>query len=355
MNVSALTTGKPPVPVTTAAGAPERATVSARVVGMATVVAWLGMVLALGLSAAILGRMALGASAPWQDDRRVAAIAIVLAVMQACLILALRVSRRERRPARAESTGDPPADLLHASRLAVVGQLSASIAHEINQPLGAILSNADAAAILLAAPEPDLVELRSIVADIRSDGLRASEVVRQVRTLARKRPPDFMELDLQDVCRQALHLCVPVANRRGVRILTRFDPQGLPVHGDPVLLRQMLLNLLLNALDALAGVHRSRAVVEVSATMRDEGGVVIVVRDHGYGIREQDLGRLFDTFFTTKEHGLGLGLPIVRSIIESHGGRITASNHPAGGAEFRITIPPAAAPDEACQPARALR
>lgn len=232
-------------------------------------------------------------------------------------------------------------ELLHTSRLAAVGQLSASIAHEINQPLGAILSNADAAELMLAKADPDLDEVRMILADIRKDGLRASEVVRQVRVLAQKRQPTFIEVDLEDVSKEILQLVAPIAESRGVTISTEFCSETLRVHGDPVLLRQVLLNLFLNAMDALVDEPESQAMIKFSTTLSQPGDVEISVRDYGNGLPESQLNNVFDAFYTTKEHGLGLGLAIVRSIIEFHSGHIHAANHPDGGAVFRFTIPTA--------------
>ncbi|KAA0889962.1 sensor histidine kinase [Pusillimonas sp. ANT_WB101] len=150
---------------------------------------------------------------------------------------------------------------------------------------------------------------------------------------------DIREIDLQDVCRDVLHLIVPTARHYGVAVVTNFDSRELLVCADPTLLQQAMLNLLLNALDALVGVPEARAVIELRVTSLQSGEVEILVRDHGNGVPKRYLDQLFDTYFTTKMHGLGLGLPIVRSIVESHGGRIKAENHPEGGAVFRFTIP----------------
>ncbi len=303
-----------------------------------SVAAWLGLLLVLGLPVVNASEAALGEPAFWADYRWGMVAVVVLAVVQGLVITALLVKRRAHLKAESKKS-DHRTELLHTSRLAVVGQLSASIAHEINQPLGAILSNADAVELMLATAEPDLSEMRLILADIRKDGLRASGVVRQIETLARKRPLEFMEINLQDLCKDILYLVVPIARRRGVTIRTHFDPHVLLVRGDPVLLRQAILNLMLNAMDALVDVPAPQAVIELSTSSSRSGEPEVAVRDHGTGVPERYLGQLFDAFFTTKMHGLGLGLPIVRSIIESHGGRILVENHPEGGAVFRFTVP----------------
>ncbi|WP_309044512.1 sensor histidine kinase [Marinobacter sediminicola] len=282
----------------------------------------------------------------WPVEHWQAIVLIAMVVVQGLLIVALLLKRRlcsEGRNTMAEGR----VELLHASRLTVVGQLSASIAHEINQPLGAILSNADAAELMLAKADPDLDEVRLILADIRKDGLRASEVVRQVRTLVQKRKPKFIEFDLQVVAREILQLVAPIAESRGVTILTEFSSEAVHVRGDPVLLRQAMLNLLLNAMDALMDLPESQAKIKFSAALPQPGRVDVVVRDYGNGLPELQRDNLFSAFFTTKEHGLGLGLPIVRSIVEFHGGRIHAENHSDGGALFRFTIPAAYVAGEA--------
>lgn len=244
-----------------------------------------------------------------------------------------------------DSTAQYHAELFHTSRLVVVGQLSASIAHEINQPLGAIMSNADAAELMLNQSHPDLDEVRLILADINKDCQRASQVVRQVRALAHKRQSELAEVDLTDLSREVLQLVRPIATRQGVTIRTNFGVQDMRVYGDAVLLRQAILNLLLNAVDALVDVPESQAIIELCATLSQPGKIEIVVRDYGNGVPESQLSRLFEAFFTTKPDGLGLGLPIVRSIIEYHDGRIAAENHPDGGALFRLILPRVDTPD----------
>ncbi|WP_298447087.1 ATP-binding protein [uncultured Marinobacter sp.] len=285
------------------------------------------------------GRFWLGGN--WQTI-----VLIAMLVVQGMLIAALLLELRTRSKTK-NTMAEGRVKLLHASRLTVVGQLSASIAHEINQPLGAILSNADAAELMLAKADPDFDEVRLILADIRTDGLRASEVVRQVRALAQKRQPRFIEFDLQDVTRDILQLVAPIAESRGVTILTDFNSETLRVRGDPVLLRQAMLNLLLNAIDALMDVPESQAKIKFTTALSQPGSVDIMVRDYGNGLPESQLDNLFNAFFTTKEHGLGLGLPIVRTIVEFHDGRIHAENHSDGGALFHFTIPTADVTGEA--------
>ena len=227
--------------------------------------------------------------------------------------------------------------LAHASRLAVMGELTASIAHEINQPLGAILSNADAAELLLEADPGRLDEVRRILADIRKDDLRASQVIRRMRELLGKRALERQPLDLNEVTSGVLQLLGADAARRGVALETDLAP-GLPaVHGDRVHLQQVLLNLLLNGMEAMADTPAPQRRLAVR-TARSDSGVEVAVTDSGPGIPPERLPRLFDSFFTTKQDGMGLGLSIARSIVEAHGGRIWAENRADGGATLRFAL-----------------
>jgi len=228
--------------------------------------------------------------------------------------------------------------LAHAGRVALMGELTALIAHEVNQPLGAILSNADAAELLLQAGPGRLDEVRRILADIRKDDLRASEVVRRIRELVRPQELERRPLDLNEVVAGVLQLIGPEAARRGVVVEPALAPALPAVHGGRIHLQQVLLNLLLNAIEAMADTPESRRRVAVR-TARMAGGVEVSVSDAGHGIPPERLSRLFDSFFTTKKDGMGMGLSIARSIIEAHGGRIWAEANPAGGATFRFTVP----------------
>lgn len=237
-------------------------------------------------------------------------------------------------------------ELANASRLSIVGELTASLAHEINQPLGAILSNADAAELLLSDPSPALDEIKQILVDIRRDGVRASDVIRHVRKLVRKRELEFERLDANTIAIEVVELLAAEARNRRIPIALSVCPQPVYVYGDRALIEQMLINLVTNAMDSIDAVAAERGtsyaavpiVLGVSST--SHGEIEFRVVDTGTGIPIERLEHLFDSFYTSKAHGMGLGLSIARSIVEAHGGRIRAENNRGGGATFRATFPP---------------
>lgn len=230
-------------------------------------------------------------------------------------------------------------DLAHLNRVAAMSELAASIAHELNQPLAGILSNAQAAERLLARTPPDVAEARAALADIADDGRRAGRVIQRMRAMLRKGEPSEGEQDLNELVRSVSRLVASAALLRGATVRAELA-QGLPrVAGDGVKLSQVLLNLVVNALDAVA--HRPPAEREVVVRTSAGGGgaVEVSVKDSGEGIALAELERIFEPFFTTKAQGLGVGLAISRSIIEAHGGRLWAENDPFGGATLRFTLP----------------
>ena len=270
-------------------------------------------------------------------------VAMVVFLLQAGLIAGLLFERRRRR--RMElAVQQQRCELAHASRLAVAGELTGAIAHEINQPLGAILSNADAADLLLASGADRRDELRAILADIRQDNLRASEVIRRLRALLAKQPLDWHPFDLNDAVRELEPVLRAEARRRGVALDLRLAATATVLVGDRVQIQQVLLNLALNAMDAANGLPEARRTVAVSVE-RDADRLALVVRDQGLGIAPEHLPQLFDSFFSTKPQGMGLGLSITRTLVEAHGGRIWAESGAGSGsgagAVFRVEWPAA--------------
>jgi signal transduction histidine kinase len=256
---------------------------------------------------------------------------------QSALIIALLSQRARRR--RAEIVAQQQhMDLAHASRLTMVGELTASIAHEINQPLGAIL-NAETAEILVESKQPHLEEVQKVLADIRKDDLRASEVIRRMRELLRKRELELKLIDLNAAASDVLRLVDGETHRRGVEIDKQFADTIPVVRGDVIHLQQVLLNLILNGMEAMSESSESNRRLTIRTAYDDKGNVEVAVEDSGPGIPSDQLPRLFDSFFTTKTHGMGLGLSIVGSIVEAHGGRIWAENNSSSGACFRFALP----------------
>jgi C4-dicarboxylate-specific signal transduction histidine kinase len=227
--------------------------------------------------------------------------------------------------------------LQHASRLGMLGELTASIAHEVNQPLGAILSNADAASMLLDHADPPLDEVREILADIRRDDLRAGEVIRQVRSMVARGDPPMVSLDPAALARGVAALVRHDCKRRSISLACETPARVPAIHGAKVQLEQVLLNLLLNAMDALKEAPKRE--IRLTVETNRHGQVEISVCDSGPGIPAELSTRIFESFFSTKSDGMGLGLALSRSIAEAHGGQLTAENDPAGGARFRLTLP----------------
>jgi len=229
-------------------------------------------------------------------------------------------------------------NLTHVSRLAVVGELTAMVAHEINQPLGAILSNADAAEMLLETPDPPLDEIRQILSDIRRSDLRASEAVLRIRALLNKHEIQLQPVDLNGTIEDVLRLTAADLRRAEVEVRTELVSSLPPVSGDRVYLQQVLLNLFVNAMDAMKDTPVADRLLTVSTRLDDSGAIEVVVTDNGHGIPPDKLSGIFESFYSTKTDGMGLGLSIARSIVRTHGGRIWAENRRERGAAFHVTL-----------------
>jgi len=233
--------------------------------------------------------------------------------------------------------------LAHTSRVSMMGQLASALAHELNQPLGAILRNAEAAELFLQHDPPELDELRPILADIRADDQRARDVIERLRALLKRRSIEPRALAVAELLGNIAVLTRVDAAARRVTLEIESG-SGLPqVMGDWVHLQQVLLNLVLNAMDAIDGAPGNSRRIAVRAHYPGGLEVEVAVSDSGHGIVPEKLGTIFEPFFTTKENGMGIGLSISRTIIEAHGGRIWAENSVPEGATFRFTLPTAEA------------
>jgi signal transduction histidine kinase len=252
--------------------------------------------------------------------------------------IALESTRRERQ------IRELHAELTHANRVAAIGQLSSSIAHEVNQPLAAVLLNSDVALRWLSRATPDLARARQAIGGVTRDARRASDIIGRIRDLIRKAPPRTDLFDINDAIRDVIALIRGEASKFGVSVQTQFA-DGLPlVAADRVQLQQVMLNLLINAIQAMSGVADATRDLEVSTADAAPEGMRVAVRDSGPGLGPDVLERLFEPFYTTKPDGLGMGLSICRSIIEAHGGRLWAIPNEPRGAVFQFTLP---APREA--------
>ena len=253
-------------------------------------------------------------------------------------VLGISIDITARKEAELEAERDR-AELSHLSRVALMGEMSASIAHELNQPLAGILSNAAAGQRFIDRGDIDHREIRELLGDIIADGRRASDVVRGIRGMLKKEQMARRSVHLNEVVMDAARMASPTAVLRSCAVETSLDPNSQAINGDPVQLQQVLLNLMINAFDAMRDTPPSRRKVFIATQSNGDGTVRTSVRDHGIGISEGMQDRLFDPFFSTKSEGLGMGLAIVRSIVEAHGGTITAENARDGGALFEFVLP----------------
>ena len=251
------------------------------------------------------------------------------------LVSIIDISERRLNERRAATQRD---QIAHLSRVAMLGELSGSLAHELNQPLAAILSNAQAAQRLLARDPPQIQAVNEILADIVTIDRRAGAVIERLRSMLRKEDVKHALLDLNHVAEDSLRLMHSDLIDRRVSVDTSFAQNLPPVSGDRVQLQQVMLNLLINGCDAVAGRGRE-ARLHVSSRVTERGSVAIAISDNGDGIAPQDIERIFEPFVTSKSHGIGLGLAICRSIIEAHGGRLWASNNASRGATMEFELP----------------
>jgi len=230
-------------------------------------------------------------------------------------------------------------EMARLSRVAVMGEMSAALAHEINQPLAGIVSNASAGQRFIDRGNVDLQELRELLADISADGRRAGNVVSGIRNMVKKGEAARQRLDLNQVVKNVVQMVNPDALLHSCELQTSLAADLPAVEADLIQVQQVLLNLILNAFDAMRETPIAQRKVEITTSRNGEDTVITSVRDHGIGFPEEANDRLFEQFFTTKPEGLGMGLAIVRSILESHAGTIAAENAEGGGARFHFTLP----------------
>jgi PAS domain S-box-containing protein len=238
-----------------------------------------------------------------------------------------------------EALRNAQADLTRVTRLTTMGELLASIAHEINQPLAAIVTHADAGLRWLDRDKPDFDEVREALLYITKDGTRAGEVIRSLRALANKTEPQFAELNIDEAIQEVLALARGELQRHSVILRIDLRAGDRSILGDKVQLQQVLLNLIMNGIEAMNAVlDRPRELI-ISSELAETGAALIGVEDAGMGIDPKIADRIFGSFVTTKPHGMGMGLSICRSIIEAHGGHISASPREPHGTAFRFTVP----------------
>jgi len=272
----------------------------------------------------------------WERYSWQIALTAAVLLLQAGLISALLNARRRRSLAEMQSR-QRMSELARVMRFSTAGELTASIAHEINQPLGAIMTNAETAQAILKSPSPDVAELNEIVGDIVRDDRRASEVIRRMKSLLTKTPFELRSLDLNDVAREAIEFLSTLAVARKVELVNGITPDALPILGDRIQLQQVILNLVVNGIDAMKDTPNENRVSSIQ-TSRVERFAELSVSDCGPGIPEDKIKEVFEPFFTSKAEGMGMGLSIARTIMEAHNGRIWAENQP-GGATFTIRLP----------------
>jgi signal transduction histidine kinase len=244
----------------------------------------------------------------------------------------------KRRRAEA-STRQRIAELALVNRQATAGEMSAALAHELNQPLGAILNNTEAAELILNSNSPNIIQLRELLSDIRNSDQRATDIIRQLRALMSKNASTFREIDISQAAREAMDIATIQANASNVTVHSALTPEALDVTGDKIQLQQVFLNLIINGIEAVKGRPAAQCNVVVSTSCPDGKFVEVTVSDSGPGIATENLPRVFDPFFSTKENGMGMGLSLCRTIIEAHSGAIWAENGLAGGAAFRFRLP----------------
>jgi C4-dicarboxylate-specific signal transduction histidine kinase len=249
------------------------------------------------------------------------------------------VERTSQLVLASEALREAQTELAHVNRVTTMGQLAASIAHEIGQPIAAAVTNANAGLQWLAAQPPDVEEVRTAFDGIIKAGKQAGEVVGRIRGLIKKTPPRRDDVEINEVILEVVALTNGEVVKNGVSLQTQLAA-GLPlVQGDRVQLEQVILNLIINAVEAMGGLSKGPRELLISSRQDPPSRVLVAVQDSGLGLNAESLGRLFDPFYTTKPNGMGMGLSICRSIVEGHGGRIWASPTAGSGVTVQFNLP----------------
>ena len=230
-------------------------------------------------------------------------------------------------------------ELARVVRITTIGELAASIAHEVNQPLAAVVANADACVAWLARENPDLTEARAAAERTTLGATRASEVIGRIRSLINKTSPERAQVQMNEIIREVVALADGQASRNNVSVVTELTADLPPVLGDRIQLQQVILNLMLNGIEAMAGISDRMRRLRIRSQIQEAGQVLVSIEDSGLGVKAEIMTRLFEPFFTTRSQGIGMGLPISRSIVEAHGGRLWAESTVNQGSVFQFTLP----------------
>jgi C4-dicarboxylate-specific signal transduction histidine kinase len=258
--------------------------------------------------------------------------------VESALVLARDLTDHMR---ASERLRDAQAELAHANRVATIGQLTASIAHEVNQPVGALVTNAHAALRLLVAQPPHLDLASQALDDIIKDGRRVSEVIDRIRALIKKKPTQTDVVDINEVVMDTIALTRGEILKNGVSMQTGLADDLPPISADRIQLQQVILNLVLNAVEAMSDAGEGPRELHVETGKNRDDAILLAVRDSGPLLKSESLDRFFDAFYSTKANGMGIGLSICRSIVEAHGGRIWATGNAPRGTVLHIILPAA--------------
>jgi signal transduction histidine kinase len=275
----------------------------------------------------------------WERYRWSLAVVCMALALQGIMITWLLIERHGRQSAEVDAR-NRLAEVIHLNRSAEAGALSASFAHELSQPLEAIMLSAATAERLLEPNAPETAKVKGLLADIREADKHAVDIVQHVRKLVKRRSEvELQEFDLNKVIANAVRILAPETKKRNVALRVNGKAQTLTVRADPIHLQQVILNLATNGMDAMSNAPAGHRSITIQTASLEDASVEVSVSDSGTGVPEHKLNEIFDTFYTTKANGTGLGLSIARTIVETYGGKIWAENRPEGGAVFRFTLP----------------